>query len=167
VWFQHDFDFAGGGRPTGCTSTADFSTFYDGSNRASSEYNCQQTPGVTLHDMVVAITAANREIDSMNGVLLSDTAVDAVSTSSDIETMAKARKGECYIFVGAGQAGTPTNPAANYHATFTLADRYSGTVTPVDGSGHALPAVRFASGTATATLVDQNAIQIYTIPKAC
>ena len=71
IWFQHNF-----GGPC-----IDFRTIIDGSNKASSQYNCQQTPGVTEHDVVVALTKFNSRVNSLNTVLLSPFADGYVSST--------------------------------------------------------------------------------------
>jgi hypothetical protein len=147
IWFQHNF-----GGPC-----LDDRTFIDGSNPSSSLYNCQQTSGVTLHDVVLAITAFDKEVTSLNSVLLSPTAEGYVSTSADVSTMAKVYRRACYVFAGAGKPATP--PPANMSATFSLADDYSGPVTVVDENR----TVRATKGRFTDTFVDMNAVHIYRI----
>jgi hypothetical protein len=167
VWFQHNFN--------GPCET--YTSFYQGSNPSSSEYNCQITPSnanlcptcsaYTLHQMVKTITAANHEIDSLDKVLLSPTAVGEVSTSGDLSVMAKSYQDNraCYVFAGSGRPFNP--PPTNQSDTFHLADDYTGTVTPVDGEGNALSPVTITNGTFTDTFANENAIHLYDIPAGC
>ena len=145
IWFQHNFS----------GPCIDFRTLLDGSNPASSMYNCQQTPGVTLHNLVQALTAFDSEVTSLNGVLLSPTVTNYVSTTGDVSTMTKAYGGSCYVFAG---AGTPANPPpTNQAVTLNLADGYTGTVSVV-GENRTLLAVL---GSLTDTFADANAVHIY------
>ena len=80
LWFQDNF-----GGPCG-----DVNTFYDGSNPASPGYGCQQTAGVTLHDVVNNVSAFNHQVASLNSVLLSSFADNYVSTgNAGVSAMAK------------------------------------------------------------------------------
>lgn len=147
LWFQHNFS---GPCP-------DDRTFIDGSNPSSRMYSCQQTPGVTLHNMVQAITAFNQEVAHLNGVLLSPSAIGYVSTTGDVSTVAKAYRGSCYVFAGSGQLATP--PPVDQSVTFKLADGYSGPVTVFDENR----TVQASGGTFTDTFADANATHIYHI----
>jgi hypothetical protein len=167
VWFQHNFN---GPCPT-------YTSFYQGSNPSSPEYNCQVTPrnanlcpncsAYTLHQMVQTLTAANHEIDSLDSVLLSPTAVGEVSTPGDVSVMAKSYQDNsaCYVFAGSGRPFDP--PSANQSVTFYLADGYSGTVTPVDGEGNALSPITIRNGIFTDKFANENSIHIYRIPTVC
>ena len=147
VWFQHGFS---GPCP-------DLRTFIDGSNPSSQMYHCQQTPGVTLHDVVLAVSAFNHKVAGLTQVLLSPTVAGYVSTRGEVSTMAKVYGGSCYVFTGAGRPATP--PPANHSVTFTLADRYTGAV-HVYGENRTL---RASQGTFTDTFAGANAIHIYQI----
>ena len=152
IWFQHNMS----------GPCVDGRTLIDGSSPASSMYSCQQTPGVTLHDLVVAITAFDNEVQSLNGVLLSPTASGYVHTTGDVSTMAKAYNGACYVFAGSGQVANP--PAANQSVTLSLTDGYSGPVTVYDEGR----TVQATNGTFTDTFADANAVHVYEIPgSAC
>jgi hypothetical protein len=120
IWFQHNFS----------GSCIDDRTLIDGSNPASGMYDCQQTPGVTLHDLVKALTSFNIEVRSLNGVLLSPTARGYASTTADVSTTAKVYNGSCYVFAGAGRPASP--PPADQAVTFKLADPYTGPVFVID-----------------------------------
>lgn len=147
IWFQHNFS----GR------CVDFKTFVDGSNPSSPMYGCQQTPHVTLHGMVAAISAFNHEVTRLSGVLLSATITGFVRTADDVSTLAKARGGSCYVFAGSGRPATP--PAPNQVVRFSLAARYTGPVRVV-GEGRTLHATR---GQFTDTFSDADAVHIYRI----
>jgi hypothetical protein len=147
LWFQHNFS---GPCP-------DLRTFIDGSNPSSPMYKCQQTPGVTLHDVVRAVSAFNHRVAGLNRVLLSPTVDGYASTGGNVSTMAKVYGGSCYVFTGAGRPGTP--PSANQSVTFTLADGYTGTVR-VNGENRTL---RSSHGRFTDTFADANRIHIYRI----
>jgi hypothetical protein len=109
IWFQHNF-----GGPC-----IDFRTIIDGSNRGSSKYNCQQTPGVTEHDMVVALTKFNSEANLLTTVLLSPFADGYVSSTADVSYMAKYTDGSFYIFAASGKPGIP--PPSNQRVSFSIA----------------------------------------------
>jgi hypothetical protein len=158
IWFQHDFSFAGAGSPTGCHGLkADFRTFIDGSNPSSPMYNCQQSPGVTLHDVVVAIARFNHKVRRLNRVLLSPTARGYVKTDGDVDTLAKRYTGSCYVFAGSGKPAAP--PPTNQIVTFRLGDRYTGPII-VHGEKRTLRAVK---GVFHDTFADQNSVHIYAI----
>jgi hypothetical protein len=150
IWFQHNFS----------GPCQDYRTFTDGSSPSSSMYNCQQTPGVTLHDLVTAISGFDHEVLSLNDVLLSPTAVGYVSTTGDVSTMAKAYGGSCYVFAGSGQPINP--PPANQSVTFNLADGYTGPVT-VHNESRTLTA---SGGNFHDTFADANSVHIYRIADA-
>lgn len=150
IWFQHNF-----GGPC-----VDFNTFYDGSSPASPLYSCQQTPGVTLHDVVANVSAFNHEIASLNSVLLSPFAEHYVSTgNADVSAMAKYSHGVFYVFAASGQPGTP--PSDNQSVTFTVADGYSGPVRVI-GENRILQAV---DGAFTDKFANENSVHIYQIGK--
>ena len=158
IWFQHDFSFAGAGSPSGCDGLkADFRTFADGSNPSSPMYNCQQSPGVTLHHVVASISAFNHEVRRLNGVLLSPTAGGYVKTNGNVDTMAKAANGSCYVFAASGKPATP--PPTNQKVTFRLADRYSGPITVYDEK-RSLKAIK---GVFQDSFADKNSVHIYAI----
>ena len=108
IWFQHNF-----GGPC-----IDFRTIIDGSNKASSQYNCQQTSGVTEHDVVVALTKFNSRVNSLNTVLLSPFADGYVSSDADVSYMAKYVNGTFYIFAASGKPGMP--PPDNQRVSFSI-----------------------------------------------
>lgn len=147
IWFQHNL-----GGPC-----VDFSSFYDGSNPASPMYKCQQTPGVTLHDVVENVSAFNHEVQSLNSVLLSPFADNYVSTSSDVSVMAKYTRGACYIFAGSGRPADP--PANNLPVTFKVAGDYTGMVTVI-GEHRTLEAVH---GIFKDTFANEDSVHIYEI----
>jgi hypothetical protein len=157
IWFQHNFS----------GPCDDDRTFIDGSNSSSSMYNCQQTSGVTLHDVVTNVTAFDNEVNGLNSQLLSPFAQGYVTTSSDVSVMAKydSTNNSFYIFAGSGQPANP--PSTNQTATFTIAGTcptsitvynesrtLSGTNTTVSGN----PACTFSD-----TFADSNAVHIYQI----
>ena len=125
-------------------------------------YNCQQTPGVTLHNVVQAVTSFEQEVNSLTGVLLAPTAVGYVSTTGVVSTMAKAYGGSCYVFAGSGRVATP--PPANQSVTFTLADNYAGPVTVLN-ENRTLTAT---NGAFQDTFANANSVHIYAIAdKGC
>jgi hypothetical protein len=147
IWFQHSFS----------GPCIDFRTLMDGSNpnAGANLYNCQITPGETLHNLVQGMTAFNAKVSSLNGVLLSPTAVGYVNTTADVSTTAKAYGGNCYVFAGSGKPATP--PPANQSASFTLADSYTGPVT-VFAENRTIQAT---NGVFQDTFADANAVHIY------
>ncbi len=148
LWFQHNF-----GGPC-----VDYRTFYDGSDPSSSLYYCQQSPGVTLHDVVQNITTVNHEISSLNSVLLSPFAENYVNVgNADVSVMAKDSNGTFYVFAASGKPATP--PPANQSVTFKLADNYTGTVT-VMGEGRTLQAVH---GAFSDQFANEDTVHIYRI----
>jgi hypothetical protein len=147
IWFQHNFS----------GPCIDFRTIIDGSNPASSMYNCQQTPGVTLHGMVAALTAFDSEVNSLNSVLLSPFADGYASTTGDVATMAKWDGTHFYVFAGSGKPASA--PAANQQVTFTLNDPHATSVTVV-GENRTIPVV---GGSFTDRFTDANAVHIYQI----
>ena len=108
IWFQHNF-----GGPC-----IDFRTVIDGSNPASSMYNCRQTPDVTLHDMVLALTKFDAEVNRLNTVLLSPFADGYVRSGNDVSYMVKYSAGSYYIFAASGKPGTP--PPVNQKVSFSI-----------------------------------------------
>ena len=148
IWFQHNFS----------GPCIDFRTFLDGLNPASGSYHCQQTPGVTLHDLVEGIGRFNHEVAALNGVLLSPTIENYVHTRADVSVLAKAHGGSCYVFAGSGKPGIP--PMPNQTAVFTVAGRYTGPIR-VHDEHRTLNALggRFAD-----RFADANSVHIYEIP---
>jgi hypothetical protein len=148
LWFQHNFS----------GPCVDYRTLYDGSDPASSLYDCQQTPGVTLHDVVTKIAAVNHQIDSLNDVLLSPSAENYVNVGhADVSVMAKDSNGTFYVFAAAGKPADP--PPANQSIAFKLADSYTGTVTVV-GEARTLRAV---NGTFADRFANEDTVHIYRI----
>jgi hypothetical protein len=148
IWFQHNF-----GGPC-----VDYRTFYDGSNPKSLKYNCQQTPGVTLHDMVEAISAFNHEVDGLNRVLLSPFANNYASVGkADISTMVKCADGTFYVFAASGKPAEP--PARDQSVTFRLAGGYTGPVTVVDENR----TLRAVNGAFTDVFLNANSVHVYKI----
>ena len=148
IWFQHNFS----------GPCVDFNTFYDGSNPASPMYYCQQTPGVTLHDVVTNVSAFNHEVASLNSVLLAPFAENYVSTgNADVSAMAKYSHGDFYVFAASGKPATP--PPDNQSVTFTVAGRYSGPVTVI-GEHRTLQAV---NGVFTDVFANEDSVHIYKI----
>jgi hypothetical protein len=153
VWFQHNFS----------GPCVDFRTLLDGSNNASGEYNCQQTPGVTLHDVVRGISGFNHEVAALNKVLLSPTMLNYVSTGADVSLMAKAYEGVCYVFAGSGSPATPPSPGQL--ASFKLAGAYTGPIRVYD-EGRTVYARR---GRFEDRFANANSVHIYEIhdPPLC
>jgi hypothetical protein len=148
IWFQHNFSGP-------CT---DFNTFYDGSNRSSRKYNCQQTPGVTLHDVVKSVSRFNHEVVRLNSVLLSPFAKNYVRTGrADVSVMAKYSDGVFYVFAASGEPARP--PANGQIVTFRLAGGYTGPVTVI-GERRTLHAV---NGVFTDTFANADSVHIYKI----
>jgi hypothetical protein len=148
IWFQHNFS----------GPCVDFRTFYNGSYPSSNMYNCQQTPGVTLHYVVSAISGFNHEVAALNSVLLSPFAENYVNVgSADVSVMAKDANGTFYVFAGSGKPGLP--PATNMKVTFHLAGNYTGPVIVVD-EHRTLHAV---NGVFTDTFANDRSIHIYEI----
>jgi hypothetical protein len=148
IWFQHNFS----------GPCQDFNTFYDGSNPLSPKYNCQQSPGVTLHDLVQAISAFNHEVASLNGVLLSPFAINYVTSgSADVSVMAKYADGKFYVFAGSGEQAQP--PSDDQSVTFRVAGHYTGPVTVI-GEHRVLHAV---NGVFTDLFVNSDSVHIYKI----
>ena len=148
LWFQHNFS----------GPCVDYRSFYDGSDPASSLYNCQQTPGVTLHDVVANAAAVNHQIASLNGVLLSPSAENYVNVGrADISVMAKDANGTFYVFAAAGKPADP--PPANQSVTFKLTGGYTGKVTVI-GEGRMLRAV---NGVFTDEFANEDTVHIYRI----
>ena len=150
IWFQHNFS----------GPCFDFRTFYDGSDPASPKYNCQQTPGVTLHDVVSNVSAFNHEVARLNKVLLSPFAENYVTMgNADVSVMAKYSDGVFYIFAASGKPATP--PPDNQSVTYTVAGGYSGPVTVV-GEHRTLRAV---NGVFRDAFANENSVHIYKIGK--
>ena len=149
IWFQHNFS----------GPCVNFNVFYDGSNPASSNYNCQQSPGVSLNKVVQAVTAANKAILSLSSVLLSPFADGYVTASGVVSVMAKydAAANCFYVFAAAGRPGTP--PPANQSVTFTLAGAPDAMVAVVNENR------TLAAGDHgfTDSFADANAVHIYRI----
>jgi hypothetical protein len=150
IWFQHNFS----------GPCVDFNTFYDGSNQSSSKYNCQQIPGVTLHDVVKSVSRFNHEVARLNRILLSPFAENYVRTGrADVSDMAKYSHGTFYIFAASGKPAMP--PADNQPVTFTLAGGYSGPVSVV-GEHRTLHA---HGGVFTDTFANADSVHIYKVGK--
>jgi hypothetical protein len=150
IWFQHNFS----GR------CVDFNTFYDGSNRSSPEYNCRQTPGVTLHDVVENVSSFNHEVASLNAVLLAPFAENYVSVGgADVSVMAKYSSGRFYVFAASGKPADP--PANNQYVRFKLAGNYTGPITVIDE--HRV--LRAINGVFTDKFVNEDSVHIYKIGK--
>jgi hypothetical protein len=150
IWFQHNFS----------GPCQDDRTFSDGSEPSSGNYNCQQTPGVTLHDVVLAVTAFDKEVTSLNSALLSPTVIGYVSSSGDVSTMVKAYGGSCYLFAGSGRPATP--PPYNQSVTMTLADNYTGPVSVIEENR----TVQAVNGSFQDTFADADSVHIYRITGA-
>jgi hypothetical protein len=148
AWFQHNFS----------GPCLDDRTFLDGSNPHSAKYSCQQTPGVTLHDVVEAISTFNHEVASLNDVLLSPTAENYVRTPDDVSVMAKAYRGTCYVFAASGKPASP--PFPDQTVSFTVAGAYTGPVLVFDEHRR----LYADGGTFHDTFADSNAVHIYQIP---
>ncbi len=147
IWFQHDFS----------GPCRDDRTFIDGSDPSSRMYNCQQTPGVTLHDVVQAVSRFDHEVTDLNDVLLAPTAEGYVSTSGDVATLAKVYARACYVFAASGTPGVP--PPSNQTATFALADNYTGSITVLDENR----TVQATGGVFRDTFADADAVHVYEI----
>ncbi len=145
IWFQHNFS----------GPCIDDRTFIDGSNPSSPMYRCQQTPGVTLHDLVVAIGGFDRQVAALNDVLLSPTVEGYARTTGVVDKTVKAYGGDCYIFAGSGQPGVP--PPDDQTVTIRVADRFTGKVTVFD-EGRTLQA---HDGVFSDVFADANAVHIY------
>jgi hypothetical protein len=153
IWFQHNFS----------GPCQDNRTFIDGSDPWGDNYDCEQTPGVALHDVVGAVSGFNHEVAELNDVLLSPTARGEVSTTADVSAMAKSYQSNtsCYVFAGSGRPATP--PPADQSATFTLADDYTGPVTVYDENR----TVAASNGVFQDNFADANAVHTYVIPSPC
>jgi len=150
LWFQHNF-----GGPC-----IDSRTIIDGSNPASGKYNCQQTPGVTLHDMVVALTRFNKEVTSLTTVLLAPFADHYVTAKGDVSCMAKYSNGVYYVFAGSGRPGEPPRPGQQ--VTFQLAGAPSTSVTVLDEHR----TLRVVHGKFTDTFANADTVHIYRVGPA-
>jgi hypothetical protein len=148
IWFQHNFS----------GPCVDFNTFYDGSKPTSPMYRCQQTPGVTLHDVVEGVSAFSHLVDTLNAVLLAPFAQNYVSVgNADISAMAKYYKGIFYIFAASGKPADP--PGNNLTVRFKLAGEYTGPVSVV-GEHRTLRAV---DGVFTDKFANADSVHIYKI----
>ena len=148
IWFQHNFS----------GPCVDDNTFYDGSNPSSPMYNCRQTPGVTLHDVVKSVSAFNHEIARLNGVLLSPFAEHYVMIGRvDVSVMAKYSHGVFYVFAASGRPVRP--PARGQVVTFRLAGGYTGPVRVI-GEHRILHAVR---GVFTDIFANADSVHVYKI----
>jgi hypothetical protein len=113
IWFQHNF-----GGPC-----IDYRTIIDGSNRASGKFDCEQAPGVTEHDVVVALTKFNSEVNRLTDVLLAPFADGYVSSRDDVSYMVKYYHGTFYIFAASGKPGIP--PPSDQKVSFSIADAHN------------------------------------------
>jgi hypothetical protein len=147
IWFQHNFS----------GPCVDFRSFVDGSNPAVPMYHCQQTPGVTLHDMVEAVASFNHEVTSLNAVLLSPFAEGYVRSPGDVSTMAKWDGKHFYIFSASGRLADP--PVPNQRITFHLAGAPSGEVTVV-GENRSIPLV---DGSFTDLFSSDTTVHVYEV----
>lgn len=147
LWFQHNFS----------GPCVDFRTIIDGSNPASGKYNCQQTPGVTLHDMVVALTRFDKEVTSLNTVLLAPFADHYVTSNGDVSSMAKYSNGVFYVFAGSGRPGLPPRP--DQKVTFHLAGAPNTTVTVLNEHR----TLRVVNGEFTDTFANADTVHIYRV----
>jgi hypothetical protein len=148
IWFQHNF--AGP-----CITDR---SFMDGSYPASPLYKCQQTPGVTLHDMVLAVSKFNHRVNSLNRVIMSPFAEHYVSTGgADVSVMAKYSHRIFYIFAASGKPAMP--PADNQDVTFTVAGGYTGRVTVI-GENRTLRAV---NGVFSDRFANKDSVHIYKV----
>ena len=150
IWFQHNFS---GPCP-------DFRTFIDGSDPASRLNRCQQTPGVTLHDVVRAVTSFNDEIRALNGVLLAPTLGGYVRAAGVVAATTKADNGACYVIAGSGEPGMP--PPRHQLVSFTLADGYSGPVRVY----RERRSVQASAGVFRDTFENADSVHVYQIPDA-
>lgn len=148
LWFQHNFSGP-------CT---DYTTLIDGSDPSTDDYNCQQTPGVTIHDLVLNIKAFNQQVNSVNNVLLSPFADGYVSHTGNVAAMAKYDGSHFYVFAASGTPATP--PAKNQSVTFTVKSSGATKVTVVN-EGRTLPLVN--GTTFTDTFADANAYHVYRV----
>ena len=122
-------------------------------------YNCQQSPGVTLHDVVQTVSGFNHEVTSLNSVLLSPFAENYVDVgNADVSVMAKYTGTGYYVFAGSGKPATP--PGKNQTATFKVAGGYTGPVTVVNENR----TVQASNGVFTDTFANADSVHIYKIP---
>jgi hypothetical protein len=147
MWFQHNF--AG--------PCVDFRTIIDGSDKASGNYGCQQTPGVTEHDMVVALTKFNSEVNDLTAVLLSPFAEGYVSSLGDVSYMAKYSSGSFYIFAASGKPGMP--PPSNQRVSFSIAGAQNCQVNVLN-ENRTIPVT---AGTFTDTFSNSDTVHIYRV----
>ena len=147
IWFQHNF-----GGPC-----IDFRTIMDGSNPASGKYNCEQTPHVTLHDAVAALTSFNAEVNSMTAILLAPFADGYVSSGGDVSYMAKYSGGSYYIFAASGKPGMP--PPAGQKVYFSVPGA-AGCRAAVLNENRGIP---IANGKFSDVFSNANAVHIYEV----
>ena len=148
IWFQHNFS----------GNCVDFNTFYDGSNPSSPLYGCRQSPGVTLHDVVGAVSGFNHQVASLNTVLLAPFAENYVSAGkADVSVMAKYSQGTFYVFAASGTMASP--PRNHQVVTVTVAGGYTGPVAVI-GENRTLHAVH---GVFTDSFANQDSVHIYKI----
>lgn len=147
LWFQHNF-----GGPC-----IDFRTIIDGSNPASSMYNCHQTPDVTLHDMVIALTRFNSEVNHLNTVLLSPFADGYVHSVNDVSYMAKYSGGHYYIFAASGKPGMP--PPSNQKVSFSISGARKCSVDVLNESRK----IPVTSGEFTDVFDNANSVHVYRV----
>jgi hypothetical protein len=147
LWFQHNF-----GGPC-----VDDRSIIDGSNPADKMYKCQQSPGVTLHHMVQALTRFNTEVNKLDAVLLSPFADHYVTAKGDVSVMAKYSNGQFYIFAGSGRPGDPPSPGQR--VTFRLAGAPNTSVTVLNEHR----TLRVTNGEFSDTFANANTIHIYRV----
>jgi hypothetical protein len=147
IWFQHNF-----GGPC-----VDFRTIINGSDKTSNKYTCHQTPGVTEHDVVLALTKFNSLIHRLNAVLLSPFADGYVSSDADVSYMAKYVNGTFYIFAASGKPGVP--PADNQRVSFSIAGAQNCSV-KVLSEGRSIPVV---GGKFSDVFLNDTSVHIYRV----
>jgi hypothetical protein len=147
LWFQHNF-----GGPC-----VDFRTILDGSNSASSNYDCQQTPDVTEHDVVSTLTRFNSLINSLNAVLLSPFADGYVSSDGDVSYMAKYANGTFYIFAASGKPGMP--PHDSQRVSFSISGAHNCSVNVVN-ENRSIPVV---NGKFSDVFLNDTSVHVYRV----
>lgn len=147
IWFQHNF-----GGPC-----IDFRTVIDGANPASGKYNCNQTPGVTLHDVDGALTRFNSEVNQLNGILLAPFADGYVRSASDVSYMAKYSGGNYYIFAASGKPGMP--PVSNQKVVFSITGAHTCHVDVLNESR----SIPVTNGVFSDVFSDANSVHIYQV----
>jgi hypothetical protein len=150
IWFQHNFSGP-------CVT---YGAFLEGSNPASPQYDCPQTPGVTLHDVVLAIDRFQREVRKLEGALLSPTVRGYVHANGDVSTTAKAHAGSCYVFAGSGRPAAP--PPADQSVTFRLADKYNGKLTVLNENR----TIKATAGSFRDMFADATSVHIYRLERS-